>query len=314
MRLSSWTEAGFGTMKEEIADAFDPLVQRKSERGDPDWSRHIWKRRRRIIRTLFKRQLGDEQSQYQRNTAAIQEEYDFVWGRGFERYQLQPDVHPKPWTWQGERYWSSSIAATRFRQVILARILERVKPRHALEVGCGNGINLILLACRFPEIQFTGLELTAAGHAAALEFQNAHEVLPDPTRAFAPLPLSDPSAFRRIRFIRGSAADLPFPDRAFDLTMTILALEQMEQIRPRALSEVARVTGRHALLLEPFREFNNGFWLLLNRMKRGYFSGRIRDLSRYNLEPEFAVNDYPQEVFLRTCTVLCSKRGAGDRT
>jgi hypothetical protein len=73
------------------------------------------------------------------------------------------------------------------------------------------------------------------------------------------------------------------------------------------------VTGRHALLFEPFHEFNDGVWLMLNRMKRGYFSGRIGDLRRYNLEPEFAVNDYPQEVFLRTCTVLCRKRGAGER-
>ena len=312
MRLSTWSDAGFGPIRDEIADAFHPLVKSKAERRDPDWSQHIWKRRRRILRTLFKRALGDQQSQYQRNTAAIEEEYDPVWSRGYERYQLQPDVHHKPWTWRGTHYWSSSIAATRFRQVILARVLERVKPKQVLEIGCGNGINLILLACRFPEIQFTGLELTAAGHEAALQFQEANESLPGPMQAFAPLPLSDLSAFRRIRFVRGSAADLPFPDGAFDLTMTILALEQMEQIRPQALSELARVTGRHALLFEPFREFNNDFWLWLNRLKRGYFAGRIGDLARYKLEPEFALNDYPQEVFLRTCAVLCRKRGAGD--
>jgi SAM-dependent methyltransferase len=307
MRLSTWTEAGFGAIDDEIAGAFEPLVQKRAERGDPDWSRHIWKRRRRILRTLFKRQIGDPQSQYRRDTAAIQEEYDFVWNKGFDRYQMRPDVHPKPWTWRGRQYWSNSIAATRFRQVILARVLERTRPRNVLEVGCGNGINLILLACRFPDIQFTGLELTAAGHESALQFLEAHEVLPAPMRAFAPLPLSDLGAFRRVRFVRGSAEKLPFPDGAFDLTMTILALEQMEQIRAKAISEVARATGRYALLFEPFYECNARLWLRLNRMKRGYFAGRIRDLNRYNLDPEFAIDDYPQEVFLHTCAVLCRK-------
>ena len=61
----------------------------------------------------------------------------------------------------------------------------------------------------------------------------------------------------------------------------------------------ARVTGRHALLFEPFREFSD------------CFAGRIGDLPRYNLWPEFAIDDYPQDVFPRACAVLRRMRGAG---
>ena len=306
MRFSTWNEIGLGRMADEIASAFNPLVQRESAPGDEDWSRHIWKRRKRMLRWFWKRRLG-KVPRNERSLDVVEEEYDTVWGRGYERYQLNPDVHAKPWIWGARRYWTNSVAATRFRQAILIRIIERVKPKTVLEIGCGNGINLILLACRFPEIQFTGLELTTAGHEAALAFQRAHETLPPAMQQFAPMPLSDPAAFKRINFVQGSAADLPFGDRAFDLTMTILALEQMERIRPRALSEIARVTGRNAFLLEPFRELNSTGWLLLNRMKRDYFAGRVDELARHGLKPEFAVRDYPQEVFLRTCAVLCKR-------
>jgi SAM-dependent methyltransferase len=307
MQFATWNDIGFGRMSDEIASAFTPLVQRQAAPDDPDWARHVWKRRKRMLRWFVKRRLG-KVPQSERSSAAVAEEYDTVWSRGYERYQLHPDVHAKPWIWHAQRYWANSVGATRFRQAILIRMIERLKPRSVLEVGCGNGINLILLACRFPEIAFTGVELTAAGHSAAVQFQQAHETLPAPMQAFAPLPLADPAAFRRIRFVQGSAAELPFEAGAFDLTMTILALEQMERIRPRALSEISRVTAKHAFLLEPFRELNASGWLWLNRMKRDYFAGRIGELAAHGLEPEFAVSDYPQEVFLRTCAVLCRKR------
>jgi SAM-dependent methyltransferase len=309
MRISDWNDLGLARMGDEIAGAFIPLVKREALRGDREWSEHIWKRRRRMLRWFAKRRLGHVPKN-ERDVKAIRDEYETVWGRGFERYQLHPDMHAKPWIWRGRRYWANSVGATRFRQAILARVVERVLPKRVLEVGCGNGINLILLSCRFPEIEFTGLELTAAGHEAALDFQRRNEVLSTPMQAFAPLPLADPTAFRHIRFIQGSAAALPFPDAGFDLTLTVLALEQMERIRAKALSEIARVTAGHAFLLEPFREFNSSGWRLLNRVRRDYFAGRIRDLPSYGLQPEFAVDDYPQEAFLATCAVLCRKQGA----
>jgi ubiquinone/menaquinone biosynthesis C-methylase UbiE len=313
MHISNWEELGLARMVDEIAGAFIPLVIRESSAGDREWSEHIWKRRRRMLRWAAKRRLG-RVPKNQRNVTAIKDEYETVWGRGYERYQLHPDVHAKPWTWGRRRYWANSVGATRFRQAILVRIIERVQPKRVLEVGCGNGVNLILLACRFPEIEFTGLELTSTGHEAAVDFQRRNQMLPESMQAFAPLPLSDPTAFRRIRFVQGSAADLPFPDATFDLTLTVLALEQMERIRSQALAEIARVTAGHAFLLEPFREFNSSGWRLFNRIRRDYFAGRIKDLPRYGLQPTFAVNDYPQEAFLHTCAVLCRKQDAASRS
>jgi SAM-dependent methyltransferase len=313
VQRSTWKDLGFDRMNDEIAAAFGALVDRESEPHDPDWSQYVWKRRRQLLRWFFRQQLQPWRTEHQRNTAAILDEYDPVWGRGYDQYSLHPVVRrQKPWIWGSRRYWSNSFAATRFRQVILARVIERVQPRRVLEVGCGNGINLLLLACRFPNIEFVGLELTSAGRVAVARFQAENQILPAPIQAFAPLPLSDPAGFRRICFVQGSASDLPFADGAFDLTMTVLALEQMERIRNRALSEIARVTAGHAFLLEPFREFNNWGWRRFNQAKRDYFAGRVKDLPEYGLTPEFAIDDYPQEAFLHTCAVLCRKRGANE--
>ena len=206
--------------------------------------------------------------------------------------------------------YASDIGGTRFRQAMLVRMIEHVKPRSILEVGCGNGINLLLLAGGFPDVEFAGIELTREGNEAALEFQR-QEVLPEAMQAYAPLPLKDTTAFRRIRFIRGNAADLPFDDNEFDLVYSILALEQMEQIRDRALAEFARVAGKYTLMIEPFRDVNDRGWPRANVIRRNYFRGRIADLPAYGLKPAIITDDFPQEVFLKACAVLCEKLQRG---
>jgi hypothetical protein len=91
--------------------------------------------------------------------------------------------------------------------------------------------------------------------------------------------------------------------------ITVLALEQMERVRAQALGEIARVAGRHTLMIEPFQDINTALWPRLNVLRRDYFRGRIADLGRCDLEPVLAFDDYPQETFLKTCAVLAEKRG-----
>src|SRR5206468_12407287 len=124
-------------------------------------------------------------------------------------------------------------------------------------------------------IRFHGIELTKEGIQGATGFQQNFETLPEHLAAFSPLPVRDATGFRRIEFRQGTAAELPYANGEMDLVLTVLALEQMERIRKRALSEVARVAGGHTLMVEPFRDCNRSGRRWLNVLGRNYFRGRI---------------------------------------
>lgn len=310
MLLTSLTEAPLGLSRDEIGQLFAAFVQRRAERGDVEWDTKLRARQRSVLRRALRRFALGWLPQHQRRAVAVTGEYAEVWDR-IAYADYDPNNTPPRyslWQWGGESLLASNIGATRFRQLILIKLIESLRPRRVLEVGRGNGINLLLLAGRFPDIAFTGVELTAAGQSAARRLQQL-ATLPEHLAAFAPRPMLDPTAFRRIDFQQGDATALDFPAGNFDLVYTVLALEQMERVRERALAEIARVTDRHFFALEPFREFNRDFWERLYGFGRDYFQGRIDDLPRHGLTPVLAFNDFPQERFLRTCAVLAEKSG-----
>ncbi len=308
MQWLNLAEIDLGLSHAEIMAVFTPFVAQELRPEDAPWRAELNRRHHTIGRQLLKKWLLGWLPRYRRNEKTIIREYDKAWQLSeYDHYALnKPLVRISPWQWQDRCFLASDVGATRFRQLFLIRLLEQLKPRRLVEIGCGNGINLLLLAGYFPDIEMTGLELTQQGHHAALQFQQ-QTCLPEAMQSYAPLPLADLTAFRRIRFIQGSAAELPFATDHFDVVLTILALEQMEALRHRALREIARVTGKWALLFEPFRDVNDQGWARYNILRRGYFQGRIGELQRYELNPLWACTDFPQETFLKTCAVLVQK-------
>jgi SAM-dependent methyltransferase len=307
-RLSALSDLGI--TREEIALLFNPFVLEEAANGPGGWDHEVSRRKRKVLKRCFARLARGGSANDGRSESAVQAEYSAAWARmRYEAYTLAPAASGHtPWLWHGRRMLAVDTGATRVRQLLIARIVERARPRSVLEVGCGNGINLILLACRFPEIEFTGIELTEAGHRAALEFQK-QAALPEAMREYAPLPLADPTAFRRITFLQGNAAQLPFADAQFDLVFSVLALEQMERIRRQVLAEFARVAGKHTLMIEPFRDVNAAFWQRSYVFGRGYFRGRMSELPEYGLSPVLAIDDFPQEFFMHARAVLAEKTG-----
>ncbi len=294
---------------DDVVRAFEPFVGRRAHVDDPEWRAHMKRRKKKIVIKGARRLITRWLPSGQRRESEILEEYDQVWGGDtYARYDLdrKPD-RLSPWEWQGELLLAATVGATRFRQVMLAAVIDAVKPRRILEIGCGNGINLLLAAGRFPNVEFHGLELTSVGYEAAKRLQRDHETLPLFLQKFAPEPPVDPAAHRRIHFHRGSAAELPFADGEFDLVYTVLALEQMERIRQKVLNEMARVTAAHAFNIEPFRDVNAEGWPRWNVFRRDYFRGAIDELAAFGLRPIWATDDYPQESFLKTAAVLSRK-------
>lgn len=242
-----------------------------------------------------------------RDKAAIESEYTDAWAAGYQRYRLgRTDLHGKPWSWRGRLLMVDPAAATRLRTLLFAAVIAELKPRRVLEVGSGNGINLLSLAGAFPEIEFTGLELTHEGVEQSRRAQSDRAISAI-VKAYSPLDTRDPSAIGRIRFVQGNASAMPFEESCFDLVMTVLAVEQMERIRAAALAEIARVTGGHVLMLEPFGDVNSSGLRRLYVRSRNYFRGSIGELRGFGLTPLWATADFPQEAFLGTALVLTRK-------
>lgn len=308
MQFTSLNDSGLNIAHAQLTEVFQPFVARSFDSADPQWRAELHRRERKIRRKYWRQMVLGWLPSTQRNERAVISEYSKAWQLSeYEKYNLeQPLARVSPWEWGEQKLFASDVGATRFRQLILIRVIEQLRPRRVLEVGCGNGINLILLACRFPDIEFTGVELTREGHQTARAFQEQDE-LPRPMQDYAPLELADTSAFRRIHFVQGSAAQLPFEANSFDLVTTILALEQMERIRDQALREITRVSASHLFNIEPFRDLNDRGGARRNVIRRNYFRGRIDDLKRYGFSPVLALNDFPQEVFLKAGAVLSKK-------
>jgi len=181
-------------------------------------------------------------------------------------------------------------------------LIAETKPRTVLEVGAGSGQNLLSLCVVFPEISFTGIELTEEDVARARSVQS-DEHLPDVIKQFSPFPITDDTAHRKVDFQQGDATALPFADRSFDLVYSRLALEQMERVRHKAVSEMVRVSAGHVLMVEPFADFNDDERRSLAHRAKNFFSMRLADLPGAGLEPLIVFADWPQKISEGVCLV-----------
>jgi SAM-dependent methyltransferase/tetratricopeptide (TPR) repeat protein len=283
----------------DIEAAMSPFLDSEADdRRWNEWHGKIW--RHTVDRLVSGREAN-------RDRSLVERDYS-VWGTmGYDRYRLdRNDLQGTPWSWRGRRLALDGAAAARLRTVLFSAVLRELRPRRVLEVGSGNGINLLSLAGAFPETEFTGLELTPEGVQQARMAQS-NSAIAEIIHTYSPADVVDRRAIERIHFLQGDASTMPFEDDSFDLVMTVLAVEQMESIRSAALSEISRVTCRHVLMLEPFRDMNERGLKRLYVQSRGYFRGSIGELRGFGLEPLWATADFPQETFLGTALVLAAR-------
>jgi ubiquinone/menaquinone biosynthesis C-methylase UbiE len=97
-------------------------------------------------------------------------------------------------------------------------------PAHGrlLEIGCGVGAQLKLIATAFPKLHLTGIDLSRSHLAAARDH------------------LADELVQGRVELVHGDAVNLPFDTASFDCVITIWMLEHVPDPRP-VLAEARRV-------------------------------------------------------------------------
>jgi ubiquinone/menaquinone biosynthesis C-methylase UbiE len=149
----------------------------------------------------------------------------------------------------------------------LLRVAERTGTGRLLDIGCGTGFVISLLADTFDEI---------------------HGV--DPTRAM--MDKVDTSS-GNITLHKGVAEELPFEDATFDLVTAYSVLHHLADHRP-ALAEAARVLRPGGVLyvdLEP----NRAFWRAIDDVERAY-DGRLGELDEIVAREVGAVLHVEDEV------------------
>ncbi len=297
---------------ELCADGISALVERHARLrfpvDDPRWSELVQDiaARQRRRRRKMDRALG-LLSRFKRTQRFVRSDYERSWNGLSVVEQLSASGPADACLWREQGYLFEGQGLKLIHNELLASSIELLRPSTVLEVGCGNGFHLFLLALRFPAVAFSGLELTEAGIRASRALQEWPEA-PPVLREHAIQPLPDPSAHRRVRFERGTAAEIPLADGSFDLVYTSLALEQMEEIHDRALQEIARVARRHVVMLEPFRDWNDQGIRRDYVESRDIFSGRISELPRYGLKPVLVFDDFPSKVALGVGLIVAEKR------
>jgi SAM-dependent methyltransferase len=116
------------------------------------------------------------------------------------------------------------VLIDRFHRKIVAEVVA-LSPQTFLDAGCGEGFVARRILDAKPEIALTGCDVSGV----ALEMAACANV--------------------GARFVTGSIADLPFPDRSFDVVGCFEVLEHLPDELPRqALYELARV-ARHAVVV-----------------------------------------------------------------
>ncbi|MEZ5860803.1 MAG: class I SAM-dependent methyltransferase [Geminicoccaceae bacterium] len=144
---------------------FEPFTDRSA--GEVAWTRGPTAQVEAFSKNYLRRRLLGRLTGSERSEQVILDEYEIL-----VRHRVRP-LQPRPLPEDdfilglaGTAFFATDVGGTRFRQLMLIRAIELTRPRSVRGIGCGNGINLILLACRFPEVSFTGLELTEAGQRA----------------------------------------------------------------------------------------------------------------------------------------------------
>ena len=151
-----------------------------------------------------------------------------------------------------------------------------------LELGSGNGINVLSFAALHPEIRvWRGIEMTPEGVAAAGRLR---EHLPLDKLAYL-TGLGREAVGRRlagrdIKFQQGSILELPFAVRSFDVVFSSLVIEQIPRDYPQAFREARRVARLGGFFIEEFREAQSNVFQRMQLSNLDYFRASYREAER----------------------------------
>lgn len=300
------TDFSIAVGDDEVKALLAPFLAQEFAPGDGEWLALVERQAEKWRRANRRRKRLGWLPGAGRGQGSVKSGYEDKWGGRTVVDILQPKAKNSAIAWRDLAAQADGRCLKRVHQLYLMRAIENIAPAQVLEVGCGTGLNLFVLAAQFPEIAFQGIELTAGGTAAVAAIA-AMDEYPQALRDFSPRPPKDLTAHKRVKAQQASAAELPFGDGSFDLVFSSLALEQMEAVRHQALTEISRVAKRFAVMIEPFRDCNAEGMRRDRIQAHNYFSASVQDLEAYGLRPVYVATDLPAKIAMGVAVVVAEK-------
>jgi ubiquinone/menaquinone biosynthesis C-methylase UbiE len=169
---------------------------------------------------VIRRRLRDARDDHSQRPALWNRFYEVDWGdTTTNNYGFAPAEGVHPQRFQHQMY-----------RELLARLRERREIRSGmklLEVSCGRGGGLNALLSQAPELDATGLDVAESAIAFCRRTYGQSD---------------------RLRFVQGSALELPFADASFDVVLNVEASNDYGD-RQGFFREVARVLKPDGILL-----------------------------------------------------------------
>ncbi len=164
----------------------------------------------------------------------------------------------------------------------IAHTIRSFQPKTILELGSGNGINLLSLAVLCPDVRsFVGVDLTPEG------VETARRIFRDPPIPELVYLTEQPEHFIReslarasIRFEQGNIRKLPFGDGSFDFSFSCWVFEQIPRAYLEGFREAHRVTSGQSLFLEEFKEAQENIFQLMHLMNVDYFHASFWEVEK----------------------------------
>ncbi len=294
----------------EVEAILAPFITRTYSSDDANWQQKLSVLRNKQRRSKWRRRiLGSIHPGYRRTQQGILTNYSSQWADYDWDAYLGPNGASTPYAWRNGGFDASSACMRHVYLLFLMRAIGRLKPHNVLDVGFGSGHNLLMLSCRFSDIAFSGIELTEHGVETARRVAALPE-LPEIFSRYSPEPLDDIWRAGSVDLRQGNARNIPFERDSFELVYTVLALEQMEEIRSHALAELARVSARYVIMIEPFRDWNETGMRRDYIIANDYFAARVADFEKLGFKVIFRTGDFPHKVRLGVGFVVFEKKSS----
>lgn len=240
------------------------------------------------------------------NSELRKKQYNISWNNKIRYYQnwFSPSNSLTIVEYKKKLFLSPGAVCQRIWQYYIYRNINQTSAVKILEVGSGNGLNSILLSCLFPKKNFFGIDISSVG------IRYSKRILKNKVenKFFYGFPVIPKKKIGKVDFINSNAKNMKFKNNSFDFVFSVLALEQMDDIKKKVINEMVRVSSKYICFVEPFSDVNKTFLRKVHINTNKYFSYKINDLEKNHKLKIINIDfDHPKKITLGAACVLCKK-------